>query len=149
MDGSDLGKDPLMVSAMFNLPIWEKKNRAAVAQAQAQEAAARHALDEESNQLHAARSEAHFALSDALRREALHEDTLRPLAESALQVAEQAYRTGQSTFQEWIDALQLLLDLELSLLRAQTDQALAHATLEQLLGTPESKPAPINPHQTH
>ena len=149
MDSSDLGKDPLMVSAMFNLPIWEKKNRAAVAQAQAQEAAARHALDEESNQLHAARSEAHFALSDALRREALHEDTLRPLAESALQVAEQAYRTGQSSFQEWIDALQLLLDLEHSLLRAQTDQALAHATLEQLLGTPESKPAPINTQQTH
>ena len=51
--------------------------------------------------------------------------------------------------QEWIDALQLLLDLELSLLRAQTDQALAHATLEQLLGTPESKPAPINNQQTH
>jgi outer membrane protein TolC len=69
------------------------------------------------------------------------------LAESALQVAEQAYRTGQSTFQEWINALQLLLELELSQLRAQTDQKLAHANLEQLLGTvPESRAlTPVNP----
>jgi cobalt-zinc-cadmium efflux system outer membrane protein len=147
MNGSDMGKDPVMVSAMFNLPIWERKNRAAVAQAEAKEASARHALVEAMNQLNADRSKAQLALSDAVRRQALHQDTLRPLAESALQVAEQAYRTGQSTFQEWINALQLLLELELSQLRAQTDQKLAHANLEQLLGTvPEARAlTPVNP----
>ena len=52
----------------------EKKNRAAVAQAQLRRAAARHAWMRKaiSSML---RGEAHFALSDALRREALHEDT--------------------------------------------------------------------------
>ena len=134
------GKDPLMITGAFNIPIWNKKNKAAVWQAEANTSAVQLRLQQRENELEADLSKALFDLRDAERKLGLYQDSLTPLSENALRVAEQSYQAGKSDFLELIDAQRLLLEFQLSYQRALKDRAVAFADLEMLLGTNSLSP---------
>jgi outer membrane protein TolC len=131
---TDNGKDPVMITGAFNIPIWNQKNQAAVREAEANTSAAQHRLQQRENELKTDLAMALFDFRDAERKLGLYRDSLTPLTENALRVAEQSYQAGQSDFLELIDAQRLLLEFQLSYQRALADRAIATADLEKLLG---------------
>lgn len=132
---TDNGKDPIMITGAFNIPIWNRKNKAAVREAESNTSAAQLRFKQRVNELNTELEMALFDLRDAERKLELYRDSLTPLTENALRVAEQSYQAGQSDFLELIDAQRLLLEFQLSYQRALADRAIAIADLEQLLGT--------------
>jgi cobalt-zinc-cadmium efflux system outer membrane protein len=143
---SDNGKDPVMITGAFNIPIWNRKNKAAVRQAESNTSAAQLRLKQRENELQTDLAMELFDYRDAERKLGLYKNSLTPLTENALRVAEQSYQAGQSDFLELIDAQRLLLEFQLSYQRALADRAIATAGLEKLLGThsllPDSTQSP-------
>ena len=137
---TDNGKDPVMITGAFNIPIWNQKNQAAVREAESNTSAAQHRLQQRENELKTDLAMALFDFRDAERKLGLYRDSLTPLTENALRVAEQSYQAGQSDFLELIDAQRLLLEFQLSYQRALADRAIATADLEKLLGNHFSSP---------
>lgn len=143
---TDNGKDPVMITGAFNIPIWNQKNKAAIREAESNTSAARNRLQQRENELRTDLSMALFKFRDAERKLGLYKDSLTPLTENALRVAEQSYQAGKSDFLELIDAQRLLLEFQLSYQRALADRAIATADLEKLLGSnallPDSSQSP-------
>jgi len=131
---SDRGKDPVMAMFSLNLPVWRSKLHAARREAELKKERSMLLLEDTKNQLTADVEMAWFEFQDAERKTELYRDTLSPLAESALNVAQGSYEAGRSDFLEWVDAQRLLLELQLSYERALADRAQSLAKLEALIG---------------
>jgi outer membrane protein TolC len=128
------GQDPVMITGSFNIPIWNRKYQAAIRENQSLETAARLRRKEHLNRLSTDLSWSMFTLRDTERKIDLYRDTLTPLAQNALEIAEQSYQAGQSDFMELSDAQRLLFEFQLSLQQASIDRELAIADLERLVG---------------
>ena len=75
-----------------------------------------------------------FEYEDARRTITLYRDSLVPRSREALEATIGAYRGGTVGFLDVIDAERVMLELELSLRRAETDAANALATIDRLVG---------------
>jgi cobalt-zinc-cadmium efflux system outer membrane protein len=131
---SDRGKDPIMAMFSINIPLWNRKNRAGLREAKSRREASVYALEDAENRLASELEMAWFAFQDAERKRDLYRNTLTPLAENSLSVAQESYESGRSDFLEWIDAQRLLLEFQLSYERALADREQSLAGIEQIVG---------------
>jgi len=130
----DSGKDPLIVSAGFSIPLWAGSYSDAEEAARA--AASAHRADRE---VAMRRTEGAFEakladLRDAQRRIELFETTLLPQAETTFQAVLGGYQSGRSTVTSMILAQRDLLDLQLEHVRARAAHARAWTSLEYIVG---------------
>ena len=73
-------------------------------------------------------------MRDARRRIALYGDTLVPKGRESVQGSQFAYQSGEATFLDLIDAERVLIEFQLSAVRARADLAHAQASIEHLTG---------------
>ena len=135
------GEDPVLASLTFNLPLRSSRYSAMRREARALLRSAHSRLEARGMALRASLEEGLYTWRDAERSYRLHAEELVPQAEQLLEATETSYRSGRASFLEWVDAERSRLDFELGLERARTDQALAVARLQRLLGRdPEGVP---------
>lgn len=130
----DSGKDAYAASLSLNIPIWHKKYRAGQSEAQQRLASARKEYKSRENSLLAELKRITFGLKDSERRIGFYRDTLIPITEHSLMMAQQAYQFGEGEFLDVIDTQRSLLEFYLAYERALTDNALWMAELEKLVG---------------
>jgi outer membrane protein TolC len=133
----DSGKDPLVLMASVNLPIWRDKYRAAVRAAVARQHAARDALQDREGQLLARMEMALYQWRESERKKTLYRDNLIYKAEQAFNVTQQAFAVGKSSFLDLIDAQRILLEFQLAYEKARADGARHAALIDQLVGWPQ------------
>jgi cobalt-zinc-cadmium efflux system outer membrane protein len=129
----DSGKDPVIAMASVNLPIWYGKYRAAEKEARFRRAAVAQQRVDTENQLEADLKLALYHFRDAERKIDLYRDTLVPMANESLKVAEQGFEGGKVSFISLIDAERLLLEFQLAYERALADRANRLAEIETLV----------------
>ena len=123
-----------MVGFSANLPIWRKKLKAGVAEAESRRlAAARSRIDLE-NQLGAKLELTLFKFQDAERKMKLYRDSLIGKAEQTLTVTRSAFEAGKVDFLSLIDAERTLLEFKLNYEQAVTDREKAVSSIERIVG---------------
>ncbi|KIG14463.1 Heavy metal RND efflux outer membrane protein, CzcC family protein [Enhygromyxa salina] len=131
---ADSGKDAVSISVGLELPLWQRNyaedQRAAQADAAAARAEWAATRDRATAQLGAALSQ----IRDTARRAALHEDTLIPQAQSALESTLGGYATGDVQFAAILLAERELLELRLAAVQLHAQHAIAWADLEAIVG---------------
>ncbi len=135
--GADaMGRSGSSYMGMFslNIPLWGGKNRAAVNEAKEMRRSAEEMLTHRENELAANLQTALYRYRDSERKILLYRDSLLPKARQSLAVSQRAFEVGSAGFLDLVDAQRTLLELELSLERARSDQALSHAIIAQLTG---------------
>jgi len=135
------GKDPLVLSVGFSVPLW-RDHGAAVTEAAARARAGEAALYSETLDLEARLERALFDYRGALRRAELHREELLPAARETAAVSREAYRAGRAGFEDLIETHRLLLELELTLARSEADRYRHHAAAEALAGLGPGKFSP-------
>jgi cobalt-zinc-cadmium efflux system outer membrane protein len=117
----DNGKDPVMATVSINIPLWRKKYDAALRAAELKMAL--------------------YKFQDAERKIDLYRDTLTPLAEQSLEIAQQSWESGKADFLNLIDAERLLLEFQLQIERARANREQRLAEIEMLVGRELPDPA--------
>ncbi len=130
----DDGKDPLMAMISINVPLWRKKEEAAIRAAEARRGAVEAARADRERLLKADLTLALHRFRDAERKMDLYRDTLAPLAEQSLSVAQQSWEAGRAEFLNVIDAERQLLEFRLLLARARADREQCLSEIEMLVG---------------
>ncbi|MCP4152122.1 MAG: TolC family protein [bacterium] len=131
---SGSGKDPIAASLSLRIPIWSKKNKAAVNAAAAGFRAAQNNRLEKENNLLAQLKMVYFSYKDALRKMKLYKESLLPRAEQTLEVTRSAFEAGNNDFMDFIDSQRNLLAFQLEYEGALTRQAQRLAELQMLVG---------------
>lgn len=128
-------KDAVMAGLSINIPLWWKKLRSGVKEAEANKNAAVAHRKDTTNQLVTRLKFAHFKYRDAERKIALYRDSLVPQAKSALTVAQKAFEGGKADFLETVDAQRLLLEFQLQAERSAANREQRIAEIQMILGT--------------
>lgn len=136
MRPGDSGTDPLIASVSVNLPIWLNDIEDDIRSAEFQRNAAIGEAAGRARELAVEIAEQRYRLAEARRRIDLYEGTLIPKARESLEVTEASYRAGGASFTDLIEAQQRCLEFDLVYERARTDEAVAQARLEMILGRP-------------
>lgn len=134
MDGG--GRDTLAGMISINLPIWREKYDAGLREAMAEFGAALQMLTGRQYDLEAEMRMALYGLRDAQRRVELYGEVLRARGEQVMEVTLAAYRAGDATFTDVVQAQRELLAYELAHQRAIADRFIRIAEIEGLLGRP-------------
>lgn len=132
----DSGKDPIIARLAINVPLWSGKATARRLASAGRLQAASSRRNRLSLDLDQQLESILYRVRDAQRSWFLYQENLLPRARQILTASTSDYETGQATFDEVIGARENLLGLELALLRATADQALALNDLQTLLGVP-------------
>lgn len=146
------GKDPIAAKLSVSLPIWGKKNRAAVNEARLKHKAALKNKKEIENKLLARLEYIYYRYNDARRKVELYKNTLLPRAEQALEVTREAFQNGKTSFNQFIDSQRTVLAFQLELEEAKARRAQRLAELQMLSnkkiittkGTKRAAPDPQN-----
>lgn len=128
------GRNPVMTSMSFNIPIWLDARDAAVEESNARILSAKRSRSGLERKLKADLELALYKYRDAGRKINLYRDTLVPKAEQALGVTIEGFITGKGTSLNLVDAEKTLLELQLAYYRALTDQVQRLAEIETLVG---------------
>ncbi len=128
------GKDPVMAMFSLNIPLWRKKQDAALEAAQANREAGLAARADRENLLRADLKMALYRFRDAGRKIDLYRDTLTPLAEQSLSVAQQSWEAGKADFLSVIDAERQALEFQLQYERARASREQCLSEIEMLVG---------------
>ncbi len=133
-DLPDQGTDFVSAGVSFNLPIYQAKRDAAVAEAQA-------GLRTAQRQFEDFRSKVHFKIHDAFSRmqqkqeqAQLYREGLVPQAAQAFNAAMSAYQVGKVEFLTLLDALMKLYNYEIDYYRYQSEYLRSVASLEAEAG---------------
>lgn len=129
--------------ATMTVPIWRDKIAAEIAQAQANELAAKSRLKSAQIELAVNFAEKSFAYRETSRNLALIEDKLIPKAQQTIETIGVGYRTGGAGFSDLADAEQMLLDLQLEAAQARTDREIALAELSLMVAGVPPPNAPL------
>jgi len=132
----DSGKDPVIARVAINVPLWSGKATARRLASASRLQAVTSQRQRVGLDLDQQLESILFKIRDTGRNWSLYQENLLPRARQILTASISDYETGRATFDEVIGARENLLALELSLLRARMDQALAFSDLEALLATP-------------
>jgi cobalt-zinc-cadmium efflux system outer membrane protein len=133
---ADSGKDPIIVSLAVKLPIWGGVYPDEQDEALAQSAAYRARQGAAQDRAEAALEKALSDVRDSIRRVELYRQTLVPQAQTVFESVLGGYQAGTSTVASTLLAERELLELQLSLFKAQGDYGVALARLEALVGRP-------------
>ena len=134
MPPEDNGQDIFALTVSVNLPIYRRKIRAGIAEAE-------HSLQSNEHLLQQARDRLRFEIRESLLRlESLDERTrlytavIIPQAEESLGSAEAAYSTNRLDFLDLLDAERILFQVRLTYCRLLADYWIALADVELALG---------------
>jgi outer membrane protein TolC len=133
---SDASQDVWMVSLSMNVPIWYSKYAAGVREARARYLAAAGARAQLENTLTAVTQRVLYEYRDAERKIELYRGTLIPKARESIRSTERAFRAGNGSFLDLVDAERSLLEFELSYERALANRSQRLAELDKLVGRP-------------
>jgi outer membrane protein TolC len=135
--------------AGMTLPIWRDKLAAEVAQAKANELAAKSKLKAGQIDLAVNFAEKSFAYRETSRNLTLIEKELIPKARQSIETVRAGYRTGTMDFSAMTDAERMLLDLQLEAVQVRTDCEIALAELSLMVAgvPPANAPFLSNTHQ--
>jgi outer membrane protein TolC len=132
-EGMMNGEDMIMPMASVSIPLWRKKYRASVSEAQYMRQTAIDQREDLKNQLMADHEEALKNFRDAERRSALYnKQTL--LTQQSLNVLMVQYTTSGSNFEEVLRMQEQLLGYRLKKIDAIIDGNMAIAMLHRLMG---------------
>lgn len=131
---SDNGKDPLIVMAKVNLPIWYGALNSSRNSAKQDHLSKQNILKDTSSKLQAKLELIYYKIKNAKRKIDLYDSVLIPKANQALKITESAYKSGGVDFLSLIDAQQTILDVELDSAKAKADLAKEIAAMERLVG---------------
>lgn len=134
--------------AGMTLPIWRDKTAAEIAQAKANELAAKSRLKAGQIDLAVNFAEKLFAFRETGRNLALLDGELIPNANQSLETVRAGYRTGTMDFSAMTDAERMLLDLQLEAVGMRTDHEIALAELSLMVAGVPPADAPLLPN-TH
>ena len=142
---ADVKASPTMFRPLagMTLPIWRDKLAAEVAQAQANELAAKSRLKAAQIDLAVNFAEKSFAYRETRRNLALIENELIPKARQSVETVRAGYRTGTMDFSAMTDAERMLLDLQLGAVQARTDREIALAELSLMVAGVPPANAPL------
>ncbi len=135
------GRDPVLLAASINLPIYRKRLDAAVREAETQTVSAARSYDVLRDATLAdvadlmAQAQSQYDLLKLFREEIL------PKAELTFRVSLEAYPAGQIDFLQLIDNWQQLLRYQLAYERLQAQLRQTLSSLERVIGQPELVPA--------
>lgn len=133
MDGvSDSGEDALMASLGVTIPIWQGKYDAASKVAASRYQGALSSKRGLMNKLSTSLELSHFRYRDALRKFDLYGTSLLPKGRQSLGAARTAYEAGNGSFLNLVDAQRLVLEFELTMVRARFDALIQEAVMEKL-----------------
>jgi outer membrane protein TolC len=135
MDGG--GADMVAGMISINIPIRRGRIDAGVREARARLNAATRDVQNQELSLDASLKSALFTYRDSGRRLHLYGGTLVPKARQSMAATEAAYRVGDASFSDLIDAQRVLLEFELAHERAAADRGKALARIRVLVGTGE------------
>lgn len=130
----DSGKDPFSVMVGFNLPIWFGKRNAAVEQAEETRAAQQLRYENLHNLVESEITDILFQIKTIEETLQLYEQGLLIQAESSLESATSAYKTGKLDFLDLLDAERTLLQLRLAYVGEQASHFKQIAALERAVG---------------
>jgi outer membrane protein TolC len=135
--------------AGVTLPIWRDKLAAEVAQAKANELAAKSRLTSAQIDLAVSFAEKAFTCRETSRNLALVEDKLVPKARQSIDLIRAGYQTGTADYASLTDAERMLLTLKLEAAEARTQRAIALADLSLIVAgvPPSGAPLLSNAHQ--
>ena len=125
---------------MLTIPLWDRRS-GPVNEAVAQAAQARSTLEAREFELSRELETAYHQMEAAQARVTALESGIVRRAESALAVAESAYRFGERGILDYIDAQRVLRSARGELIAAQYELQLAAIQIEKLLSTVPSTPA--------
>ncbi len=137
---SDGGEDNLMFSVSLTLPVWRKRVKAGVREAELLVDEIEHNKQRRQLQLDTEARTALYELEDARRRHALYKDSLLPQATQSYESLQGRYASGtaQANFLDVLESIKVVLDFELAKARTARDWHVAGAALERLMGGPWS-----------
>jgi len=135
---SDGGDDNIMLSLSVNVPLWRKKIRAGIEEAQLGQSMVADNKRQMSLSLASGAEMAAYRFDDAQRRYELYEESLIPQARQAYESLQSQYGTTEASanFIDVLDSVQTLLRFELDQVRAERDWQIGAAELEYLMGGP-------------
>jgi len=148
---ADVKASPTMFRPLagMTLPIWRDKIAAEIAQAQANELAARARLDAAQIALTVDFAEQSFAYREIGRNLDLLESRLIPKARQSLEIARAGYLAGTIDFFNLMDTERTLLNFELSAVEARTQHEIVLSKLSLLIvGEPPAGMALFSPDET-
>lgn len=129
--------------ANMTVPLWRDKIAAEIAQAKANELAAKARLTSAQIDLAVNLAEKSFTYRQASRNLGLIEGELIPNARQSLDIVRAGYRVNTRDFSSLTDAERMLLTLQLAAVEARTEQAIALAELSLLAAGVPPSGAPI------
>ncbi len=132
---SDSGQDAYMVSFGLTIPLWFSKNRARVAEAEAEHNAAVYKWNDLENKAFSAVKMLFFKLQNAHRLIILYQDSLIPQAAEAMEVSETWFKTKKGSYAGLLETQSVWLNFNLAFQRALADYYQRVAWLEKLVGT--------------
>jgi outer membrane protein TolC len=132
----DNGKDPVMIMAGINLPIWRDRIRAGIVKGRLGRLAVAAQKNQYLSDLRAQIQQQLFLYHDAQRRIELYRRDLLPKALEAVNVNRTAFSGGQADYNDLIDSQRVALEFQRAHQRALADRTQAIAQLEALAGTP-------------
>jgi cobalt-zinc-cadmium efflux system outer membrane protein len=147
-EDSESMPDEWTIGVSVNVPVWRKKIKAGITQAQ--RLAEEHELERRDTalELGAQLKEAYYEYEDAARRLNVLKENLVPKAQLTYESAVTSYSTqAGSDFLEMLNSQRMLLEFQLDRAQAEHDLKEAAATLEMLMGGPWATDEP-NPNRT-
>lgn len=136
---ADSGKDPLAAMISLRLPVWSKKNKAAVKEADAKHRSTLLQRKEAENNLLTRLEVVLFKYRDAQRKKRLYQKSLLPKARQAMEVTQSAFEAGKASFLDFIDSQRTMLAFELKYEEAKARGAQRIAELQMLTGREDLK----------
>ncbi|KAA3608835.1 MAG: TolC family protein [Calditrichaeota bacterium] len=131
----DAGEDAWGIMFGFNIPLWQAPRNAAIEQSR-QLALMEHAkLADLKIRIKNEIADLVFREKSTLETLKLYKHELLPQAENSLNSAFSAYRSGNFSFLDLLDAERMLLQLRLSFVREQANHKKIVAALERAVGT--------------
>jgi outer membrane protein TolC len=131
---SDAGKDPYSVMVGVNLPIWLGRRNAAVNEAEETIVANQRSYENLANNVKAEIVDFYFQIETTGKTLDLYEQGLIAQAESSLQSALAAYRTGRLDFLNLLDAERMLLQFNLGYVKELANYNKQVAAIERAVG---------------
>lgn len=129
--------DDVMVSIGLSLPVWRKRVKAGIAEAEYMEAGAAQEKRMAMLELEKEARMALFGIEDAQRRLRLYDSDLLPKARLVYENLEASYGADAGApFLDVLESVRTLLDYELEKAKAARDLQTSAAQLERLLGGP-------------
>jgi len=124
----------LMLTIGFDLPIWRKKYKAGVHEAEKMIESSQAALETVQKQTSYDVQDAYFKLQTAQRTLDLYKSALIPQAEARFQASEAAYRTGSGGFLDLLESQRFLLNARIMATTAEGNVGMQLGRLERAVG---------------